>query len=335
MVSGGDILIVDDTPDNLRLLSAMLSEQGYEVRSVIDGKTALMGVQAQPPDLILLDINMPEMNGYEVCEQLKNNANTRSIPIIFISALNETIDKVKAFSIGGSDYITKPFHVEEVLARIENQLTICRLNQRIEQLATIEERNRIARDIHDSLGHALVALNIQLETTLALWRDHPDKAYEFLVEAKQLGSDALQAVRESVSDLRSQPLQGALFEQAIATLLREFQQSTGITPTYRIELTQATSHSLNTTVYRIVQEGLTNICKYADATTVQLEILATESGLSLLLEDNGNGFQVDEPRTGFGLQGMQERTAKLNGQLQIESTPGNGCRITAYFPLHN
>nr|WP_202925049.1 response regulator [Myxacorys almedinensis] len=332
-VSRGDILIVDDTPDNLRLLSTMLSEQGYDIRSVMDGATALMGVQAQPPDLILLDINMPEMNGYEVCQHLKENANTRSIPIIFISALNEAIDKVKAFAIGGSDYITKPFQAEEVLARIENQLTICRLTQRVEQLATLEERNRIARDIHDSLGHALVALNIQIETTLALWQDHPQKAYGFLVEAKQLGSDALSAVRESVSDLRSQPLQGALFETAIATLMQEFQQSTGIRPTYHIELTQPTSHALNTVVYRIVQEGLTNICKYADATAVTLEIHASASGLSLLLEDNGKGFWVNEPRTGFGLKGMQERTAKLNGQLHINSKPGNGCRITAYFSL--
>ncbi|MCY7321157.1 MAG: response regulator, partial [Phormidesmis sp. CAN_BIN36] len=162
----GDILIVDDTPDNLRLLSTILSEQGYKVRSVINGSAALMGAQAQPPDLILLDVNMPGMNGYEVCHLLKDQAQTIDTPVIFISASHEAIDKVKAFSVGGVDYICKPFQVEEVLVRIETQLSIRRLqaklqqalphelslNQQIEAMAAIEERNRIAREIHDSLG---------------------------------------------------------------------------------------------------------------------------------------------------------------------------------------
>ncbi len=120
----GDILIVDDTLDNLRLLSAMLTQQGYEVRSVPNGSTALMGVQAQPPDLILLDINMPVMSGYEVCQRLKANPNTREIPVIFISALNEVLDKVKAFTVGGVDFITNPLQVEEVLVRVEKQLKL-------------------------------------------------------------------------------------------------------------------------------------------------------------------------------------------------------------------
>ena len=101
--SRGNILIVDDTPDNLRLLSTMLTGQGYEVRSVINGPMALMGVRAEPPDLILLDINMPQMNGYEVCERLKADEHSREIPVIFISALEDVLDKVKAFAVGGVD----------------------------------------------------------------------------------------------------------------------------------------------------------------------------------------------------------------------------------------
>jgi signal transduction histidine kinase len=344
--SKGDILLVDDTPDNLRLLSAMLEKQGYEVRSVTNGSTALMGVQAQPPDLILLDINMPRMNGYEVCQRLKANPSTKEIPVIFISALNEVFDKVKAFSAGGVDYITKPFQVEEVLVRVENQLTVRRLqvqllkaleqerslNQRIEELAMLEERNRIARDIHDSLGHALVALNIQIETALALWQDDPEQAHTFLVEAKQLGSEALQAVRQSVSDIRSDPLQDQLLESAIATLVREFHQTTGVLPECRIDLSQPLSNQINTVAYRIVQEGLTNICKHAEATTVRIELQTTASGLLLVLQDNGKGFQVDERSTGFGLQGMRERIAALGGELEIVSEPGAGCRITARIP---
>lgn len=120
----GNILIVDDTIENLKLLSELLKSNGYKVRAATNGKTALKGVFAQAPDLILLDINMPEMNGYEVCEQLKASQETQDIPIIFLSALDEVLNKVKAFSVGGVDYITKPFQVEEVLIRIENQLQI-------------------------------------------------------------------------------------------------------------------------------------------------------------------------------------------------------------------
>jgi diguanylate cyclase (GGDEF)-like protein len=128
-----DILIVDDTPDNLRLLSNMLMSQGYQVRKAINGQLALKGVEVSQPDLILLDINMPEINGYEVCKQLKSGEKTRHIPVIFISALDETLDKVKAFQVGGVDYITKPFQLEEVLARVENQLTIHQLQKQLYQ----------------------------------------------------------------------------------------------------------------------------------------------------------------------------------------------------------
>ena len=112
-VPKGNILLVDDTPDNLRLLSNALTERGYKVRSVINGAMALMGAKAAPPDLILLDINMPQMNGYEVCEALKADAQTREIPVIFISALDEVLDKVRAFAVGGRDYISKPFQFKK------------------------------------------------------------------------------------------------------------------------------------------------------------------------------------------------------------------------------
>jgi len=128
-----NILIVDDTPENLRLLSNALTERGYKVRSVINGAMALMGAKAAPPDLILLDINMPQMNGYEVCEALKADEQTCEIPVIFISALDEVLDKVRAFTVGGRDYISKPFQFEEVLARIENQLTIRHLQQQLQE----------------------------------------------------------------------------------------------------------------------------------------------------------------------------------------------------------
>jgi class 3 adenylate cyclase/CheY-like chemotaxis protein len=144
----GNILIVDDTPENLQLLSRMLTLKGYEVRGVTSGQMALTAVRVAPPELILLDIRMPHMNGYEVCRQLKADPQTCEIPVIFISALAEIADKTHAFEAGGVDYITKPFWFAEVLARIETHLTIRRLQQ---QLKLQNEELRRRQDEADRL----------------------------------------------------------------------------------------------------------------------------------------------------------------------------------------
>ena len=122
----GNIMIVDDNPANLKLLEDMLRQQGYEVRSFPRGRLAIAAAGQEPPDLILLDINMPEMNGYEVCEQLKSSSRLSGIPVIFLSALNAIEDKVKGFRSGGVDYISKPFQIEEAQARVETHLKLQR-----------------------------------------------------------------------------------------------------------------------------------------------------------------------------------------------------------------
>jgi PleD family two-component response regulator len=136
--ANADILIVDDTPANLNVLSAILGKRGYRVRPAINGALALKAAQKAAPDLILLDVQMPGLDGYAVCRQLKADAQTRAIPVIFISALDDVLDKVEAFQVGGVDYITKPFQIEEVLARVENQLA---LHQQREAIASLLARN--------------------------------------------------------------------------------------------------------------------------------------------------------------------------------------------------
>src|SRR4051812_27348593 len=143
------ILVVDDTPANLQVLAGMLKERNYKVRPVPSGKLALLAAQREPPDLILLDINMPDMNGYEVCAQLKADEKLRGIPIIFISALTEPLDKVKAFATGGVDYITKPFQMEELHARVETHLKIRRLQLELEKtnLQLAHANRRMSHDL--------------------------------------------------------------------------------------------------------------------------------------------------------------------------------------------
>ncbi len=219
----------------------------------------------------------------------------------------------------------------ESLALANNKLRQYALQ--IENQATLEERNRIAREIHDSLGHSLTALNLQLETALKLSSTNPNKAIEFLARAKELGSKALQDVRQSVSTMRSHPLQGQTLVQAVSALAEDFHRSNGILLNCKINIDCLLPNEVNTAVYRIIQESLTNISKYANASAVDLELTTTPRFLQLIIQDNGRGFNLKQNTTGFGLQSMRDRTLALGGQFQIHSVPGSGCQITVNIPL--
>lgn len=187
-----NILVVDDTPANLRLLVGMLTENGYKVRPVMNGERALTGAKAIPPDLILLDINMPKMNGYEVCEKLKENESMREIPVIFISALDDVLDKVKAFQVGGVDYVTKPFQVEEVLMRVETHLAIRQLEKNlitknhdlevtIQQLQNTQEQ-LIQSEKMAALGQLVAGIAHEINTPLGAIRSSVENIADFLKE---------------------------------------------------------------------------------------------------------------------------------------------------------
>jgi len=138
------ILIVDDSPSNLQLLSQFLESEGYNIKLTLSGKFVLKFVQKVIPDLILLDINMPDMDGFEVCQQLKSMPETQYIPIIFISAYNNVSDRIKALEVGGIDYISKPLHTGEVVIRIKNILNLYNQYQKI-----LEENTQLTRQINE------------------------------------------------------------------------------------------------------------------------------------------------------------------------------------------
>ncbi len=173
-LSADNILIVDDTPDNLRLLSKTLIKEGYQVRCAINGAMALLTIKTKIPDLILLDVNMPDIDGFEVCQQLKKSELTKDIPVIFVSALDTVFDKVKAFEIGAVDYISKPFQILEVLSRVSNQLNLQNLRRQLiqkNQLLQIEIYNRIAAEteiqqLNFDLERRVVERTMQLQTEI-------------------------------------------------------------------------------------------------------------------------------------------------------------------------
>jgi len=213
--------------------------------------------------------------------------------------------------------------------------------QEIEKLAMDQERSRIARDIHDSLGHSLTALNIQLESAIKLWDKDPDRARGFLKESKRLGSQSLQEVRQSVAALQHDPLAGENLAGVIARLLKNFQHNSTafshstalakenskenskenlpITITQNIQINRSLPANLNVVLYRIVQEGLTNILKYANASHIHVNLVCSQAIVTLTLEDNGVGFDPAQARTGFGLQSMRDRAESTGGTFTLTS----------------
>ena len=159
------ILVVDDHPDSLESLSTILTIYKYEVEISTDGISAIQAARAKPPDVVLLDVNMSSMNGFEVCQQLRANSSTAEIPIIFISASSETDNKIKAFKEGGNDYITKPLHIGEVIARVENQLQIGRLKAELQTKNARLEQELLMRQ---SIEEKLIDLNEQLSLLAAI-----------------------------------------------------------------------------------------------------------------------------------------------------------------------
>jgi signal transduction histidine kinase len=257
-------------------------------------------------------------------ERIRGLLGTASLTIMVLFAL------VMLFVLLMVNALLAERHSREQLVLANQRLRDYALQ--VEDLAMTQERNRIARDIHDSLGHSLTALNIQLEGAMKLWQRDPPQAQQFLQQAKRLGSTSLQDVRQSVAAIRRDPLAQQSLEEAIAALLKTTQQTVGIHPTFQMQLDAPIPAPVQTVLYRIAQEALTNVWKHAQATAIALDLRSTSTNVTLQIRDNGQGFDPDYNQTGFGLQGMRERSLALDGTFVITSAPQQGCCITVQIP---
>jgi len=187
------ILLVDDNPQNLAALSRILSDQGYHIRTAINGQVALKSVQTTIPDLMLLDIRMPGLDGYEVCQQLKANEITREIPVLFLSALDHPADKVKAFNVGGVDYITKPFQADEVVARVETHIALRSMQKQL------QEQNRELRSYREHLEDLVTKRTAELTQTNTLLQEEIMER-KHAEQALQLSEQQYRLLAENVED---------------------------------------------------------------------------------------------------------------------------------------
>ena len=362
--NGGEVLIVEDTPASLQLLADLLTQAGFVARRAQDGRMALMSAQAQPPDLVLLDVRMPGMDGYEVCRRLKADPRTQDVPVIFLSALRETEDKVHAFGLGAVDYVSKPYQPDEVLARVRTHVELRRLRAdlearvaertaqyreaqrrleeseaRLRELAAFrenvreEERSRIARELHDELGQSLTALRIDLSWLKNRCALGDDTAAERLGASFALVDRTMEAVRRIAEDLRPRMLDDLGLAAAVEHHVEQFARRTGIACDLAMNREEFdVGGAAAIALYRIIQEALTNVARHAEAGRVTIRIEQTDAGIGLAVEDDGCGMPAGSGDGTFGLLGMRERVQMLGGGVELRSAPGGGTIVEVRLP---
>jgi len=296
------VLVVDDGIDNLRLLSDWLGAHGYDVRAVTSGRQALQAVEHDPPDLILLDITMPEMNGYEICRRLKATDRSKDVPVIFLTSLTATADKVRAFDAGGVDYITKPFQFDEVLARVKTHVALRRaqaaLADSYSRLRALEQlRDDLVRMVVHDMGSPLQALSINLLLLQgAVSEDHRDilqSAAKLAAELTQMTSDLFDVSRLEESRM---PVKRAVWDLTqIARDVRAVLGAIDATRLIDVESAGAVEVSCDgTLVRRVIENFVTNALRHTPAGgPLRISIASGEGGVRVAVHDQGPGVPPD------------------------------------------
>ncbi len=353
------LLIVDDMPENLKILDGLLKENGYKILTVPNGQMALQVVEKEKPDLILLDILMPDMDGYEVCNRLKQNKSLSGIPIIFISALNDTKDILKGFTAGGVDYITKPFHAEEVNARVATHLKIRWQNQELQRLNAEKDKffSIIAHDLRNPFGGFLALTDMMADETMDL---PGDQQKEMMIEMNTsarnifgLLNNLLEWSQTQRGGIEYRPQAIGLKNVVIECLntmndLAKKKNIEIIVDIYEQQEVFADMYMLQT----IIRNLISNAIKFtSNKGMIKISSTINENNFAMIsVEDNGIGlakemqdilFHVDartsrpgtdgEPSSGLGLILCKEFVEKNGGKIWVESEEGKGSRF--YFTL--
>ena len=334
-----NVIVVDDTPANLQLLTGMLKERGYKVRPVPSGKLALQAAKNDPPDLILLDIMMPEMDGYEVCERLKADEKLREISVIFISALNETMDKVKAFGVGGVDYVTKPFQFEEVNARVSTHLELQRqrrkLKENYEQLRRLEElRDNLVHMVVHDLRNPLTGISGFLDLTLALEKETlTEDGLEYLQTAKRSTTaviDMVSAVLD-VSKMEAGEMKLHLVECDLVRIAADLMSGMQSLKEAREMILDAPPAPVTVVadkdlILRVIQNLLGNALKFTPSDGwIRLGIEPDENRVCVRVRDNGPGILPEYRERIFEKFGQVE--ARANRQKHSTGLGLTFCKL--------
>jgi len=367
------VLIADDNSDMRQYLARLLSEQ-YEVETVADGQEALRAAHEHSPDLIVSDVMMPILDGFELLKTLRAEEQTRTIPVVLLSARAGEESRVEGIQAGADDYLIKPFSARELLARVSGRLEISRLQrdresqlrvnqaeleQRVQERtqellnasqelrelsarilqAQDEERRRIARELHDGAGQLIAALGMEA-SNLAKERERlSSRAASSLDNIESLVAQMTQDIR-TMSHLLYPPL---LDDVGLQSALREyvtgFAERSGIQVSLDISSQiERLDRDYELSLFRIVQECLTNIHRHSGSKTASIRIVQDDEAIALEVRDKGEGMPVERLSeiqsrgSGVGIRGMRERVLQLSGTMSIESD-GSGTRIHVVIPI--
>jgi signal transduction histidine kinase len=355
------ILVVDDLPQNLRLLDALLTANGFDVVCAASGAEALACIASQP-DLVLLDVQMPEMDGHEVCRRLRADPATQFLPVVMLTS-SDTEVRVTALEAGADDFVTKPFDQQELLARVRSLVRIKRYQDTIERQAaelagwnrTLEvrvaeqteelqasrsrivsaadaERRRIERDLHDGAQQHLIGLAVHLRLALDVAGSAPEQAVEIL----EMLSDDVQVALEELRELAHGIYPPLLQDRGLHDALAAAAGRTPVRAALEVNGIGRYAPEVEATVYFCCLESLQNAAKHAGSGATAVVALSYDGdGLAFEVRDDGAGFDAGEERTGsgVGMTHMHDRVGALGGWLRVESAPGAGTTVNGFVPV--
>lgn len=341
------VLIVDDDPTSRETLVAILEGEGYDLKQAKDGIQALQILKQLQPDLILLDVMMPAMDGFEVCRRIRSTPPLAEVPIILLTALDDRDSLLRGIESGADDFLSKPPDRRELVARVRTITRLNRYRTLMEQRENIrrmaerviaaqeEERQRISRELHDDLGqalttHLLALRNLQQDLTLPT-----PSLFERLQSLYDQSYEIFGKIRSIARDLRPPVLDALGLIVAMQTYCTEFSRRTHLPVIFEAEdMLPELPDAYNITLYRTLQEALTNVIKHAEASQVWVDLSMDDDRVTLTIQDNGIGFGGEQPESnGIGLAGLRERITIAGGTLTVSSTPKRGTILSAQFPL--
>lgn len=351
------IIITDDRRASRHMIHSILKPEGYKLLEAENGKEALELCQTIAPDLLLLDIMMPVMNGLEACSRLNKEHNENFIPVLMFTAYNDGSEVEKSFQAGASDFINKPINPEELRHRVKRLLYLGKLEkqrradekelqtnfEKIQFLsrkvlsAYEEERVRLARELHDEVGMSLTTLKLNLQLfsndIVKNNRQHKEKLGAIVKYVSELQG----IIRDKAYFLRPPSLNELGLLAVVDNMIIELSKYTGIQG--KLETSGSPDIipvDVETALYRCIQEALTNVARHASADNVSVKIDFANDKIIVNVADDGIGFDPYSENSAnkhLGLQGMQERVDLLGGSLEIRSAPGEGTNIRVIAPL--
>ncbi len=348
----GSVLVVDDNLSNLNLLSKLLNDNGYEVRPAISGALALLSLSLSPTDLILLDVKMPEMDGFEVCRRVKANEKTRDIPVIFVSAMGEVPDKVNAFRAGGVDYIMKPYEFDEVLARVGTHITMRKMQKSLIRTERMAALGRLSQAVaHEVRNPATVIGGFARRLQKQLSREEPAQGIIDVILAEAERLERIVADVDRYCNLRRPVRQPANLCAIVETVLLSYSDPI---ERHGIIVRRSGFEDSREEILcdeELLEYALNNIFLSAveamrQGGTLELTITPLTNAMLLSIRDTGSSIPAEiiqnvfEPffacntrGSGFGLALAHRIISEQSGEISLFSSPGCGTDVQIKMPL--